>query len=157
MSMASHEKTTLNVLIATTLDSIDDFLDAADNVESDSLVALFDQRVIACQAVMDTLRCEVIRLGGSPQRNGSLSASAHRVFSNLKSAMTGRNEQAIIVEVATCESHLKAKFADAMADTRLSPEVRRTIRDCYAAMTLHHRHAENFRQALESDQAPPEL
>lgn len=155
MSMASHEKSTLNDLIATTFDSIDGYLDAAKNAESDRLVALFDQRAIERRAVIDLLRREVIRLGGTHQDDGSLSASAHRMFFNLKSAVTGRDEPAIIDEVNRGEDHIKAKFEEAMADTELSPAVLRTIRECYAAIRQGHDKMRDLTHTISADQTPP--
>lgn len=154
MSMASHEKSTLNDLIATTFDSIDGYLDAAKNSESDRLVALFDQRVIERRAVIDLLRREVIKLGGKPQDDGSLSASAHRMFFNLKSAVTGRDEQAIVDEVEKGEDHITAKFEDAMADTELSPGVLRTIRECHASIRQGHDQMRELKQTMPADQTP---
>ena len=154
MSMASHEKSTLNDLIATTFDSIDGYLDAAKNSESDRLVALFDQRVIERRAVIDLLRREVIRLDGKPQDDGSLSASAHRMFFNLKSAVTGRDEQAIVDEVEKGEDHITARFEDAMADTELSPEVQRTIRECHASIRQGHDQMRDLKQTMPAAQTP---
>lgn len=154
MSMASHEKSTLNDLIATTFDSIDGYLDAAKNAESDRLVAQFDQRVIERRAIIDLLRREVIRLGGKPQDDGSLSASAHRMLFNLKSAVTGRDEEAILEEVERGEDHFKAKFEDAIADTELSPEVLRLIRECYATIRQGHDQMRDLKQPMSADQTP---
>jgi uncharacterized protein (TIGR02284 family) len=151
MPMTLLDKVTLNDLIATTLDNLDGYLDAAENADSESLVALFDKRVIERQAAIDTLCREVIRLGGKPRHNGSLSASAHRIFFNLKSVLTGRSEQAIVEEVEKNEAHVKAKFEDAIADTELSPEVRRTIRDCYALIAKHNCNMSALKHSLVVD------
>jgi uncharacterized protein (TIGR02284 family) len=163
MPMTLLEKVTLNDLIATTWDSIDDYLNAADNVESDSLVALFDKRVVERQSAIEALCSEVIRLGGKPQESGSLSASAHRMLFNLRSVLTGRNEKTVIEEVARRESYIRSKFENAIADTDLSSEVRRAIRDCYASInnhnnnsiTRHHNNSKSSKHFIESDQSPP--
>lgn len=154
MSSAFHEKSTLNELIAVTFDSIDDYLDAATKARSDRLVALFDQRVIERREAIDILRREVVRLGGKPQTDGSFAASAHRMFFNLKSAVSGRDEQAIIAEVEKCEGRMKAKFEDAMADAELSPEVLSTIRQCYASMRQGHDQMRDLKQTINLDRTP---
>lgn len=48
------------------------------------------------------------RLGGTPEDNGTVLGSAHRMFLNLKSVVTGQDDKAIIAEVEQGEDHIKA-------------------------------------------------
>lgn len=138
MSRASHDIATLNDLIATTFDSVDGYSEAATNSKNDRFVTLFNARGAERLAVITTLRGEVIRLGGEPDADGTMLGSAHRMFLNLKAAVTGQDDKAIIAEVEQGEDHIKAKFEKAMADAELSPEVMHMIRDCYTAIKQGH-------------------
>jgi uncharacterized protein (TIGR02284 family) len=134
MSETSHDISTLNDLIGTTYDSVNGYTEAAKYSDNQRFVALFNARAVEREAAIRMLRSQVIRLGGKPDDNGTILGGAHRMFMNLKSVVTGRDEAAITAEVERGEDHIKAKFEDAIADTELSPEVMHTIRECFDAI-----------------------
>src|SRR3546814_20330442 len=70
-------------------------------------------------AVVASLQAEVRGLGGKPEDSASFLGAAHRSFMDLKQALTGKNDKAIIVEVERGEDHIKAKFELALKDTDL--------------------------------------
>ena len=149
MALASHDTATLNELIAATYDSVDGYSEAVKNSESDRMIALFNARTLERRTVIDTLRSEVTRLGGTPDEDGTMLGNAHRVFLNLKAVVTGRDEQAIIAEVEQGEDHIKAKFEAAMADTELSPAVIHMIRECYTSIKQGHDQMRDLKLAMQ--------
>ncbi|MCU0948493.1 MAG: PA2169 family four-helix-bundle protein [Porphyrobacter sp.] len=148
MSETSHDISTLNDLIATTYDSINGYTEAAKNSDNQRFAALFTARSVEREAAIRTLRSEVIRLGGTPDDNGTVMGGAHRMFMNLKSVVTGRDETAIIAEVEQGEDHIKAKFEDAIADTELSPQVMHTIRECYVSVKQGHDEMRDLKHSM---------
>lgn len=148
MSEKSHDISTLNDLIATTYDSINGYTEAAKNSDNQRFAALFTARSVEREAAIRTLRSEVIRLGGKPDDNGTVMGGAHRMFMNLKSVVTGRDETAIIAEVEQGEDHIKAKFEDAIADTELSPQVMHTIRECYVSIKQGHDEMRDLKHSM---------
>lgn len=149
MPWRSHDTATLNNLIATTFDSVDGYAEAGKNSHSDRHIALFKARMVERKAVISTLRGEVIRLGGKPDEDGTVLGGVQRVFLNLKSVVTSRDEAAIVTEVAQGEDHLKAKFAFAIADAELSPTVMRLIRECYTLIKQGHEQMRDLKPAAE--------
>lgn len=148
MSETSHDISTLNDLIATTYDSINGYTEAAKNSDNQRFAALFTARSVERETAIRTLRSEVIRLGGTPDDNGTVMGGAHRMFMNLKSVVTGRDETAIIAEVEQGEDHIKAKFEDAIADTELSPQVMHTIRECYVSVKQGHDEMRDLKHSM---------
>lgn len=148
MSETSHDISTLNDLIATTYDSINGYTEAAKNADNQRFVAMFTARSAEREAVIRTLRAEVIRLGGKADDDGTAMGGAHRMFMNLKSVVTGRDEAAIIAEVEQGEDHIKAKFEDAIADTDLSPEVMHTIRECFVSVKQGHDEMRDLKHSM---------
>ena len=148
MSETSHDISTLNDLIATTYDSINGYTEAAKNSDNQRFAALFTARSVEREAAIRTLRSEVIRLGGTPDDNGTVMGGAHRMFMNLKSVVTGRDETAIIAEVEQGEDHIKAKFEDAIADTELSPQIMHTIRECYVSVKQGHDEMRDLKHSM---------
>src|SRR3954447_23443863 len=122
MAEHSSEISTLNTLIATTIDSITGYEDSAQNIDNERFREIFRQRASERQQVVEQLRGEVRRLGGDPEDGGSFLGKAHQRFEDLKAAITGRDEQAIINEVEPGEDYLKAKFEAALNDGQLSGE-----------------------------------
>ncbi|MEP7129559.1 MAG: PA2169 family four-helix-bundle protein, partial [Sphingomicrobium sp.] len=110
--MADHqdEISTLNTLIATLIDSITGYEDAASNSEAGRFQQLFRERASERQQVVEDLRAEVRRIGGSPEDDGSFMGKTHQRFLDLKAAVTGRDDKAIINEVERGEDYLKEKF-----------------------------------------------
>jgi uncharacterized protein (TIGR02284 family) len=138
MSQTTHDTSTLNDLIATIFDSVEGYMEAGKNSGNDRFVAKFKARAVEREAVIATLRSEVVRLGGKPEDDGTVIGGAHRIFLNLKSVVAGRDDKAIIAEVEQGEDHIKAKFEEAIADTELSPQVTQTIRECFASIKQGH-------------------
>lgn len=138
MSQVSHDTITLNDLIATTFDSVDGYTEAAKNSENERFVTLFKARAAERQVVITTLRDEVTRLGGMPDDDGTMLGRAHRMFLNLKSSVTGRDDKAIVAEVEQGEDHIKHRFESAIDDAEVSPQVNLVIREAFTSIKQGH-------------------
>lgn len=151
MSQSSHDISTLNGLIEATFDSVNGYTEAAKSSESRRFTSLFNARAVERESVITSLRREVSRLGGESADDGTMMAGAHRMFLNLKNVVTGEDEKAIIDEVEEGEDHIKAKFVKAMGDKDLSPDVKRTIRDCYTSIKQGHDQMRDIKHSMESN------
>ena len=118
----SGEISTLNTLIATTIDSITGYENSAKDIEGERFREIFRQRADERQQVVEQLRQEVRRLGGNPEDDGSFMGKTHQRFEDLKSAITGGDDQAIVNEVERGEDYLKEKFETALNSDTLSGE-----------------------------------
>lgn len=134
----SDEISTLNTLIATTIDSITGYEDSAQNIDNERLREVFRQRANERQQVVQDLRAEVRRLGGEPEEGGSFLGKAHQRFEDLKAAITGRDEKAIINEVERGEDYLKEKFEAAIGSDDLSGESRAVVERAYQSVRSGH-------------------
>jgi uncharacterized protein (TIGR02284 family) len=146
----SDEITILNTLIATTIDSITGYEDSAANIESDRLRDIFRQRADERQQVVEELRLEVRRLGGNPEDDGSFLGKAHQRFEDLKAAVTGRDEKAIINEVERGEDYLKNKFETALDSDHLSGESRAVVERAYQSVRAGHDQISQLKHGLEA-------
>jgi uncharacterized protein (TIGR02284 family) len=87
---------TLNSLIATTLDSVDGYRKAADEANGERFKDVFLSRANERQAIVTTFQAKVRELGGNPEDDGTVLASAHRAFLGLRDALTGdRDDRAV--------------------------------------------------------------
>ena len=150
--MADQSKaiSTLNTLIATTIDSITGYEDSAQNIDSQRLREIFRQRANERQDIVEQLRAEVRRLGGKPEDGGSFLGKAHQRFEDLKAAVTGRDEKAIINEVERGEDYLKQKFETALDSGKLAGESRALVERCYQSVKSGHDQISQLKHGMET-------
>jgi len=147
---SSHDISTLNGLIATTIDSVDGYRTSAEAVESPRYAELFTARASERSSVAEQLRSEVRRLGGNPEDDGTILAGAHRTFLNLKAAVVARDDKAIVDEVERGEDHIKAKYEAALGDDSLAPECRSLIETAYGSVKSGHDQMRDLKHNLDA-------
>jgi uncharacterized protein (TIGR02284 family) len=91
----------------------------------------------------------VRRLGGDPDEDGSTLGSLHQTWVDLKSAITGRDDKAIINEVERGEDYLKNKFETAL-NSDLAPECRAAVERAYQSVREGHNRVSQLKHSLES-------
>ena len=153
-TIRTDEITTLNTLTATLIDSVTGFEDAAANIEGSSrLQQLFRERASERRQVVEELRAEVRRLGGNPEDDGSFLGKTHQRFLDLKAAITGRDESAIINEVERGEDYLKGKFETALEGGTLSGETRSIVERAYQSVRSGHDQVSALKHGMEGTRA----
>ena len=146
----SEEISTLNTLIATTIDSITGYENSAKDIDNERFAEIFRQRANERQQVVEDLRNEVRRLGGDPEDSGSFLGKTHQRFEDLKAAITGQDEQAVINEVERGEDYLKEKFEAALNSDTLSGEARSVVERCYQSVRSGHDQMSQLKHGLET-------
>jgi uncharacterized protein (TIGR02284 family) len=137
MSQHEHEIHVLNGLIETTIDSVDGYAEAAKDAENQAFRELFLARAAERRQIASRLRDAVRREGGEPADDGTVLASAHRVFVGLRSSMS-HGDKAVIDEVERGEDHIKAKYDEALKDDKLSMAARESIQQAYMSVQQGH-------------------
>ena len=146
----SHDVTVLNSLIETTIDSVDGYRHSAGEATSGTFTEMFRKRAEERQQLVERLRSKVVELGGTPEEEGGLLAKAHRRFLSLRDAVTGRDDKAVIAEVDRGESYLNGKWEAALADTELSVDTQRLIRECYQSIRSGHEQWEQINKSIHA-------
>ena len=141
---------TLNTLIATTIDSITGYEDSAQNIDNERFREIFRQRANERQQIVEQLRSEVRRLGGEPEDGGSFMGKAHQRFEDLKAAITGRDEKAIINEVERGEDYLKDKWQTALQSGELKGESHDLVERCYQSVKSGHDQMSQLKHGMET-------
>ena len=146
----SEEISTLNTLIATTIDSITGYENSAKDVDSEHFREMFRQRADERQRVVEELRSEVRRLGGNPEDDGSFMGKTHQRFEDLKAAITGGDDKSIINEVERGEDYLKEKFETALNSDALSGDSRSVVERCYQSVRSGHDQMSQLKHGMEA-------
>ena len=127
----SHDIKVLNSLIETTIDSVDGYRRSAQEATNSRFSAAFLERANEREEIVSKLRDQVRKLGGTPEDDGTVLASAHRAFVSLRDKVTGSDDKSVIAEVDHGESYLNEKWETALQDNDLSTETRSLIQQCY--------------------------
>jgi len=107
---------TLNGLIETLKDGEQGFKTAAEGVRESSIRSLFQQYSKQRSEMIRELQAEVRRLGGDPEKAGSIAGAAHRGWINIKSAVTGKDDASIIAEAERGEDSAKRMYEEALKE-----------------------------------------
>jgi uncharacterized protein (TIGR02284 family) len=145
----SHDIIVLNTLIATTLDSVKGYRDAAERSDDSGHSQFFRTMSEERSQVAADLQQQVRSLGGDPETESSTAGAMHRSWLDLKDKVTGNDEQAIVNEVERGEDYIKEKFEAAMKDDELSAAGRGAIEKCFGSIRKGHDRASQMKHAME--------
>lgn len=140
---------TLNELIETSKDGANGFREAAEAVTRPDAKALFTSRVPAIEQAVTELQAAVRRLGGDAETTGSVAAAVHRGWINLKSAVTGKNEAAIITECERGEELAVTRYEDALKSD-LPSDVRAVVERQYRGTVANLEKVRGLGQAYDA-------
>ena len=104
----------LNTLIQTCRDGEKGFQSASEAVEDSHLRSLFRDLATQRGQFAIELESEVVRLGEVPATEGSLMGSLHRGWLNLKAAIGGNDEAAVVSECERGEDAAVAAYRNAL-------------------------------------------
>jgi uncharacterized protein (TIGR02284 family) len=107
--------TTLNNLIETCKDGQEGFQQAAEGVKDSSLKSLFYEYSQQRAQFVGELQGLVRELGGEAETSSSIAGALHRGWINIKSAVTGQDDAAILNECERGEDVAKNAYKDALA------------------------------------------
>lgn len=140
---------TLNGLIETCKDGQNGFQTAAEGVERSDLKSTFYELGQQRAQFAGELQSLVRELGGDPETAGSISASLHRGWINIKSAVTGQDEAAILNEAERGEDVAKKAYNDALA-MNLPANVNSVVQTQAQAVIAAHDRVRNLRDSANA-------
>ena len=106
---------TLNGLIETCKDGEEGFRSAAGRVQRSDLKSLFNEYSRQRAEFASELQVEVARIGGAPEKSGSVAGALHRGWIDVKSAVTGKDDHAILEEAERGEDSAVKNYREALA------------------------------------------
>lgn len=143
--MQNHDIRVLNDLIETTIDSAEGYAEAARETRNSRFSLAFQTRATERRLVASRLQQRVETLGGTPEDDGSVLASAHRMFANLRKSL--HDERAVIDEVERGEDHIRHQFEDAMEDAGVTAPTHALIAEAYRSVNSGHDQMHSLRRS----------
>jgi uncharacterized protein (TIGR02284 family) len=144
------ENTVLNNLIETLKDGQEGFKQAAESVRNPALKALFSDYSHQRSRFATALQSEARgHRENEPETSSSATGALHRGWINLKSAITGGDEHAILAECERGEDSAVEEYKKAL-DDGLSPSARELVFRQFAEIKAAHDRIRSLRDATKS-------
>lgn len=143
---------TLNGLIETLKDGQEGFKAAAEGVEDSGTKNLFYQFSQQRSQFVGELQSEVRRLGGDPEKSGSIAGALHRGWINIKSTVTGEDEHAVLSECERGEDSALSNYRSAL-EKEIPSDVRTILARQSDAIKLSHDRVKTLRDRTKAAKA----
>ena len=143
---------TLNGLIETCKDGQDGFKEAAEGVQNSELKSAFYEYSQQRSQFAGELQNAVREIGGDPENSGSVTAALHRGWINIKSAVTGQDDTAILNEAERGEDSAKAAYKSALEE-ELPANVRAIVERQSSAVEAAHDKVKSLRDSSRTANA----
>jgi uncharacterized protein (TIGR02284 family) len=144
------ENTVLNNLIETLKDGQEGFKRAAEGISDPKLKSLFRDYSEQRSRFATALQSEARRHGETePETSSSATGALHRGWINLKSAITGGDEHAILAECERGEDSAVEEYNKAL-DNGLSPSTQELVLRQFAEIKAAHDRIRSLRDAIRS-------
>jgi uncharacterized protein (TIGR02284 family) len=140
---------TLNDLIETCKDGEEGFRTCAEDVRDMQLKTLFTDRARGCNEAALELQKIVVSLGGDPETKSSVSGALHRRWLDIKSAITGHDDHAILSECERGEDVAKRSYRNAL-DKVLPEEIRVVVERQYQGVLRNHDQVKSLRDQQQA-------
>jgi uncharacterized protein (TIGR02284 family) len=150
MSQTKEVISTLNSLIETLKDGQEGFRQASEAVQNSQLKTLFSEYSLQRSKFAGELQNHVIQLGESePEKTSSTAGALHRAWINMKSAISSRDDHAILAECERGEDSAVAEYKKAM-EANLSAPIADTVSRQYTDVKAAHDHVRSLRDASKN-------
>ena len=140
---------TINGLIQTCKDGQEGFQESAEAVQDSQLKSIFYELGQQRAQFTGELQGLVRELGGDPENSGSFSGAIHRGWINLKSAVTGQDDGAILNEAERGEDVAKSAYKSAL-EQNLPANVASVVQEQYAAVQAAHDQVKALRDSTNN-------
>src|ERR1051326_7457076 len=127
----------LNNLISICKDGEKGFKKVAEESKDSEFQALCTQYSLQRAKFANELTDAVLRHGGNPDQSGSLAGDAHRGWIEVKAAVTGSDEDALIAECERGEDAAKEAYEKALKEY-MPAEITQLIQAQYDAVKESH-------------------
>lgn len=139
MHAEKHVIHVLNDLIEICKDGEKGFQTASEAVKNQNLQTLFQTISLYRAQLVPQLQEEIERLGGDPERGGSVLGALHRGWVNIKSAVATGNDEAILSECERGEDSAVVAYVEALRED-LPPPTRRIVESQFIQIKKAHGH-----------------
>ena len=119
----------LNGLLEKSNDAVRGYQEAAEEVKSSSLKTFLERNANTRRSFVQDLKQEVVSLGGDPEDDTSVKADVHRGWINLKTALTGNDDEAVLEECIRGEEAALKEYDNVLKDYEVPQGLRNKMKN----------------------------
>lgn len=151
MTMSTeHVLDKLQYLLGTLRDGEKGFADAADHATDSGLKSLFSERSAQRAQMAGEVEAHITRLGDKPREHGSVGAALHRAWINVRDALTGRDDAAVVAEVERGEDVAVENYQDVLKETDLPADIRSFVEGQFAKVKASHDQMRDMKHSMQA-------
>ncbi len=141
--------TKLQQLIRANIDSYDGFREAADQIEDANIATLFRQLAEERSNLATQLQQHVQWNGEEAAEDGTMAATVHRAWINVRSMVSGGDAYAMLAEAEAGEDHIKQAYEDVLKETAGSA-MNAVLQQQYMTVKKAHDRVRDLRDAYKN-------
>lgn len=138
----------LNHLLGTVNDGKKGYREAADEVENTTMKTMFLQYAQQRATLGSELETQIRQLGGEAKEDGSAMAAIHRMWINIREAISKRDDYAIIAEVERGEDVAIDNYRSVMEED-LPADIKAFVSTQYDVVKAAHDEMRDLKHSME--------
>jgi uncharacterized protein (TIGR02284 family) len=138
----------LNRLIDISRDGVEGFKTCAEDVDDASLRMYFQNRAQSCLEAVRDLSAEVRKYGGDPDTRGSTAGALHRAWTEIKTAISNRDNIAVLEECERGEAAAVIAYESALRED-MPGDLRALIENQYEGAKRNHERVRQLRDTAK--------
>ena len=143
----------LNGLIDISRDGVEGFKTCAEDVDDATLRMYFQNRSQGCLEAVRVLSAEVRKYGGEPDTTGSTAGILHRVWVDIKAAISNNDKIAVLEECERGEAAALIAYENALRE-EMPGDLRALLENQYEGARKNH---DRVRQLRDTAKHHPDL
>lgn len=141
----------LQYLLGTLRDGQKGFSEAAEHAKDAKLQNLFGERSQQRGQLAGEVAAKIQAMGGNADKGGSVGAALHRTWLNVRDALTGRDDYAVVSEAERGEDVAIQNYQDVLNDTDLPADLRAFVDGQYAQVKASHDQIRDLKHSMKPD------
>lgn len=142
----------LQYILGTLKDGEKGYRESADEVKAAEYKQLFNEYAAQRARLIGEIEQAISRLGDKPREHSSFGAALHRVWINVRDAISGKDDFAVIAEAERGEDVAVQNYQDVLKE-ELPSDIRALIEKQYTEVKAAHDRVRDLKHALEASRA----
>ena len=139
----------LQDLIQINIDSAKGFRESAEQVEDMNLAGLFREMASTREQLSEELKQHVQYSGERPRNDGTILASLHRTWLDIRAKVNGGDPTSVLIEAEKGEDYIKKAYEDTLKETAGSA-VNDVLTQQYATVKAGHDRIRDLRDSYKA-------
>lgn len=141
----------LQYLLGTLRDGEKGFAQAAEHADAPNLTSMFSERSQQRGRLAGEVASKIQSMGGDADKGGSVGAALHRTWLNVRDAVTGKGDYAVVAEAERGEDVAIQNYQDVLNDTDLPADLRSFVDGQYAQVKASHDQIRDLKHSMKPD------